>query len=340
LLVAICMLAAPSFLTAANIHVVTVRTENDLITAIEEELPVIFIEGLIPLHQTIFIHHHVTMQGNATLTVADNHRHFRVNAGGHLILDGDITLTRAVDYNGFGGGINVNNGIFTFYSGHIYNNRNSGPGGGLNIHSGRTYLNGGTISHNHAHNGGGINISLSNATLNMYSGYIHDNHATHNGGGINILYGNMYFINGKIKNNTALFGGGIYLGGILRRYYSLIMHGGLIKDNIAEFVGGAIYASGGDAFHEGGLIQLLDGTIQGNLAAGHGGIYISMLARSYVSPNMVIDRNYPCNRFDAINALTNNNWFGRLQTLSAIHFTALFAVAGIGIFVTKIKKNV
>jgi len=288
-----------SMLVIAAEHETVVRTEEELIIAISNQAAVIVIDELIPLSRTINIRHAVTLKGSGVITVADEHRHFDIFYNGHLTLDGDITLTRAAGYTGVGGGVHINLGVFTLYSGHIYNNHRRLHGGGISLFGGRAYIKGGTISHNQAFQGGGVYINV---------GYV-------------ILY------SGTVSDNRANFGGGIYMGFNESDNRTLIMRGGLITDNTADFVGGGIHC-------ENGTVYLLNGAIQSNRAAGHGGVYLCIITQRYVSTNMVINENTPVNRYDT-NDTFNIPWYTRVHIFSWIHLLALLSVASVGIFLTK-----
>jgi len=267
--------ALPPAMAGGNEAVV--RTEEELLAAIDSQAAVVVIDGLIPLSQEIVITHHLTLRGQGTLTVSDWHRHFVIRWNGHLVLDGDIILTRAADYDGYGGGVYVWAGVFTLHSGQIYGNR-------------------------------------------MYRG-----------GGILLVFGCVYLYGGAIWQNYAEFGGGIYIGSTLPLWHSdrvLTMRGGVIAENTAEFSGGGIYCYLS-------TLHLEHGTVRDNQAAGHGGIYISVMSTYQIGPGMQIEGNSPRNRHD----LTEVSWFARLQTLSVFHLLVLSAIAGIGIFVAKRRNN-
>jgi len=340
--------------TSATTIEVTVRTEEELLSAIDSRTPDIIIDGLIPLNDEIIVEHFVTIRGQGALTVAYNHRHFIIQENGHLVINGDITLTRATDHSGNGGGVHVaQDGIFTLYSGHIYSNYmrigggvrvdsghvyiNGGTinhnhavfGGGVSVDSGHIYINGGTISHNHAERGGGIEVRR--GTLYINDGNIKYNYATH-GGGISVDFGQLYLYDGSISHNNADLGGGIYIG--MRRgtdiSATMTMRGGEITENTAVFSGGGIHSYMS-------FVNLEQGTVQNNQATGHGGAYLSNMTIYHVGSEMLIDQNISANRHDA--SSQQLSLFEQLQTPSIIHIIALFALAGIALLITNMKKS-
>jgi len=195
---------------------VVVRTEEELLAAIDSQAAVVVIDGLIPLSQEIVIDHYLTLRGHGTLTVSDWHRHFRITWDGHLVLDGDIILTRAADYDGYGGGVDVWRGVFTLHSGQIYGNRQN-RGGGILLDFGQVYLYGGAIRQNHAELGGGVYIGStwtlwhSDRVLTMRGGVIAENTAEFSGGGIYSYMSTLHLERGTVRDNRAAGHGGVYI---------------------------------------------------------------------------------------------------------------------------------
>jgi len=191
---------------------IIVQTEEELLEAIGYLRPVVIIDGNIPLSQDIIVDQDLTLQGQGTLTVFDRHRHFYIKADGHLILDGDITLTRAEHYDDVGGGINVRGGTFTLKNGHIYNNR-AHFGGGLYVRNGSVRLYGGSVTHNHAEVGGGVKVGgLEDGVhaLTIDGSVVEENVAEFSGGGIFSMRGNLHLLRGSVLNNRAVGHGGVY----------------------------------------------------------------------------------------------------------------------------------
>jgi len=194
---------------------VVVRTEEELLTAIDSQAAVVVIDGLIPLSREIVINHHLTLHGQGALTVSDRHRHFVIETDGHLVLDGDIILTRAADYDGYGGALRIRGGVFTLHSGQIYGNRMY-RGGGISLDYGHVYLYGGAIRQNRAEVGGGVYIGStwnhdSVRILTMRGGVITENTAEFSGGGIYSYLSTLHLEHGTVRDNHAAGHGGVYI---------------------------------------------------------------------------------------------------------------------------------
>jgi len=122
-------------------------------------------------------------------------RHFMVDEGGNLTLNGIGTGTLTLDGNADlvtanRGGITIGAftgpGSATLGSGAVVTNNRTFNGGGVHIQfHGHLVIDGGVISHNFATtNGGGVNLSTATTTLNFISGQIINNTAVQNGGGV------------------------------------------------------------------------------------------------------------------------------------------------------------
>ena len=145
-------------------------------------------------------------------TISDNTAQRR---GGGVHVDSNSTFTMGPGIikgnyitdpstDSYGGGVRIDEAIFTMNSGEISGNRaesNVGCGGGaLDIVNGKFEMKGGTISGNTTKQfGGGILVST-NATFNMTNGTISGNTAGQQGGGV--------FVNGSGKITKT--GGTIY----------------------------------------------------------------------------------------------------------------------------------
>ena len=131
----------------------------------------------------------------------------------------------------------------------VYSNQKYG--GGVYVASGGTFnMNGGTISRNTAHSGGGVYVDLGD--------YDYDNSKEIPGGTFNMN-------DGTISGNMAYYGGGVYVhdGG------TFTMNGGTIIGN-AE-IGDAENEGGGVYVESGGTFNMTGGSITGNTAKGDGG---------------------------------------------------------------------
>ena len=170
-------------------------------------------------------------------------------------------------YEGSGGGVYIEGGIFTMTGGEIKTN-NAKNGGGVALDKGGTLeLSGsGEISGNTAGNnglGGGIcvgteaNAVENTGTLTMTGGEISDNTAA-GGGGIAVLHGTFTMSKGKVSGNTAAQKG----GGIFGYYYSSTDKAkGEIKVSDGEISGNTAEASG--VMAGGGICSLYKLTVSG-----------------------------------------------------------------------------
>jgi len=210
------------WLSTLSSNDITVRTEAELINAIQVRAGNITIDGYIALSDVIEIHHHVTLRGQGTLTVSDAHRHFIIGRLGHLTLNGNIYLKRATEYEGYGGGI-----------------------------------------------------------------FIHDTWRL-----------------------------------ALPRFF--VMRGGVIEDNTAVFSGGGIFTAMS-------TVELINGSIINNHAAGHGGVFSCASTYITVGHRMRIRNNTPSNRYDA----SPFSLLGFLSTPSIFHIIVVFLCIGVGIFYEK-----
>jgi hypothetical protein len=161
--------------------------------------------------------------------------------------NGSITYNSAAYY---GGGVRINEGVFTMESGRISNNNVRGEdavihygGGGVCLYGtgAEFYMYGGEISSNTATNGGGVAAS---GPFTMSGGVIKNNTARTNGGGVNIDGGEFTMTGGAIiSDNNAIStalddgGGGVAMtgsGGVFT------MSGGAISGNTANLGGGVL----------------------------------------------------------------------------------------------------
>jgi len=303
LIFALVVMAYPP--VAAHENEVVVQTENELLTAIENHVQTIVIDGYIPLSDEVIVTRNLTITGQGVLTVSDNHRHFAIEHGSHLVLDGDITLTRAANYIARGGGIVVRRGTFTLYDGQI--------------------------SDNYARWGGGVFLNLGNVNLN--GGSVRNNYAMF-GGGVYALGGHVTISGTNINSNHAERGGGIYIGTQLgeQNLPVLTMRGGVISDNFATFTGGGIFSSISNVFLERGVIS-------GNIASGHGGVYICVSTFHQIGSRIQIHDNYPRNRHEPPEMSLFERVIELLFSITIIHIIVLFALAGTGVYLSK-RKNV
>ena len=179
-----------------------------------------------------------------------------------VMLDGAISGNTMVDTSDFGGGVEIRpTGIFELVGGVISDNTAENGGG---VHSDGVFsMSGGKISNNQA-------IKLNPSENFGFGG---------RGGGVYMSdYGSFTMTNGEISNNTANFGGGVYM-----RYSSFSMSGGKISNNqvtnqtatLNDIYQYGTAGLGGGVFSEGpwgGSFTLSGGEISGNTAVCGGGV--------------------------------------------------------------------
>ena len=114
---------------------------------------------------------------------------------------------------GYGGGINIEDGIVTIKNNNITSN-SSYRGGGINIFNGTIIISGNTISNNSITWGCGAGISFGNGSINISNNNINDNFTQSSGAGICLLAGSGIINNNTINNNSTgtYNGGGIFVG--------------------------------------------------------------------------------------------------------------------------------
>ena len=148
------------------------------------------------------------------------------------------------------------------YNGNITDNKVAGTGdrvngGGVAIVDGVFLMHNGMISENVAHTGGGVALSRSSFTMN--DGVITQNSAINHiqgAGGIRILSSNVVIYAGEISMNDAGtgFGGGISLEtNIFAGPPLLLMLGGTVSGNRANY-GGGVFMASGDLIMAGGIV--------------------------------------------------------------------------------------
>lgn len=211
--------------------------------------------------------------------ISDNQTTGGASGGGGLQSDGQLTLTNT----------------------HVTSNR-ARIGGGIGHTVGTLTINGGSIKHNTAFDGGGGISSDSSGTLNVTGTAITDNRVTTGGlasgvgGGVSIgIGGTKTFTDSVIEGNAVTVHGDLDGGGgIFALGTALTLNNTKVKGN--KLIGEAGHGAG-IAFH-GGTLNLLNGSdVKGNLAAGRyslgGGIYTANLVNvPTVNVNgSAIDRN-------------------------------------------------
>jgi len=166
-----------------------------------------------------------------------------------------------------GGGVSIQeDGYFIMQNGSISKNTAKVGGGGGVWVSGNFEMHDGIISENSAEfSGGGVSV-FEVGHFAMQGGIISGNHSSRRGGGVS-LYGQFVFEYGTISDNSADYGGGVYVGSNLSTVNkgTLIMKGGSISNNSAGSDGGGVYLSNKCQF------SMIDGIISNNSAGSEGG---------------------------------------------------------------------
>lgn len=178
---------------------------------------------------------------------------------------------------------------FTMNSGTLSNNEsrsytpNSTPTGAVFVkYSAEFVLNNGTITGNCAHGGAGGGVAVMDelpteehgTAFTMNGGTISNNTASGyrcSGGGIYSCSNCVSLLGGRIENNSAYDGGGIYSEGNTEIYTTLHIQNALITGNTADQGGGLWFCPTGDA-----KLYMQDGAvIYGNTAASAGDDFAS-----------------------------------------------------------------
>lgn len=184
---------------------------------------------------------------------------------------------------------NAAKACFTMNGGTLSNNESrsytpySTPTGAVFVkHSAEFVLNDGTITGNCAHGGAGDGVAVMDqlpteeygTAFTMNGGTISNNTASGyrcSGGGIYSCSNYVSLLGGRIENNSAYDGGGVYSEGNTEIYTTLHIENALITGNTADQGGGLWFCPTGDA-----KLYMQDGAvIYGNTAASAGDDFAS-----------------------------------------------------------------
>lgn len=169
-----------------------------------------------------------------------------------------------------GAGILVEaSGSLALEGGTVCGNTTSGYGGGVFVR-GSLVMNGGAVAGNSSqYNGGGILIR-DGGTFEMNSGMVCCNSTQYgeaDGGGVYLRNNAVFTLNGgTIFGNRSAMGAGV--GGY--ESSKMIMNGGAVENNVTTWRR-ASAGGGGIQMTECLSLELLGGTIRGNVSAGYGG---------------------------------------------------------------------
>lgn len=176
----------------------------------------------------------------------------------------------------------MNGGTLSNNESHLYT-PNSTPTGAVFVkYSAEFVLNNGTITGNCAHGGAGGGVAVMDelpteehgTAFTMNGGTISNNTASGyrcSGGGIYSCSNYVSLLGGRIENNSAYDGGGVYSEGNTEIYTTLHIENALITGNTADQGGGLWFCPTGDA-----KLYMQDGAvIYGNTAASAGDDFAS-----------------------------------------------------------------
>ena len=176
----------------------------------------------------------------------------------------------------------MNGGTLSNNESHLYT-PNSTPTGAVFVkYSAEFVLNNGTITGNCAHGGAGGGVAVMDelpteehgTVFTMNGGTISNNTASGyrcSGGGIYSCSNYVSLLGGRIENNSAYDGGGVYSEGNTEIYTTLHIQNALITGNTADQGGGLWFCPTGDA-----KLYMQDGAvIYGNTAASAGDDFAS-----------------------------------------------------------------
>ena len=176
----------------------------------------------------------------------------------------------------------MNGGTLSNNESHLYTPYSTPTGAVFVKYSAEFVLNDGTITGNCAHDGAGGGVAVMDelpteehgTAFTMNGGTISNNTASGyrcSGGGIYSCSNYVSLLGGRIENNSAYDGGGVYSEGNTEIYTTLHIENALITGNTADQGGGLWFCPTGDA-----KLYMQDGAvIYGNTAASAGDDFAS-----------------------------------------------------------------
>ena len=176
----------------------------------------------------------------------------------------------------------MNGGTLSNNESHLYTPYSTPTGAVFVKYSAEFVLNDGTITGNCAHDGAGGGVAVMDelpteehgTAFTMNGGTISNNKASGyrcDGGGIYSCSNHVSLLGGRIENNSAYDGGGIYSEGNTEIYTTLHIQNALITGNTADQGGGLWFCPTGDAK----LYMQNGAVIYGNTAASAGDDFAS-----------------------------------------------------------------
>lgn len=189
---------------------------------------------------------------------------YNKDTGTFNMYSGTITdNTASTGYYDGGGGV-CNEGKFSMFGGHIFQNKSTNHGGGVYNGSGTFEMSGGEISNNTTINFGGGVFNKRGTFIMSDAAKISENKATC-GGGVYKESGTFTMSGGTITGNTAAgsaanaSGGGVY-----NKADAFTMSGGTITKNKSQYNGGGVY-------YKSGTFEMSGGAIADNETKEYGG---------------------------------------------------------------------
>jgi len=238
-------------------------------------------------------------------------RHFVVT-GGNLIFGAPGSGTLRIDGNaaanaeGNRGGVRVNSGIFTMYTGSAISNSRADNGGGVIVDGGSFYMHGGLIEHNqvlgNAADGGGVRLML--GRMYMTGGIIRANIAERNGGGIAVGNNSSSVSPTTFTMSGGTIGGPLVVdgntstgwgGGAMLASGTMYLDQGRIENNSTPSNGGGIAVGGGATGedHPRGASLVMRGggdkVIRANRANDGGGVFVDHFPAPGISPRLYME---------------------------------------------------
>ncbi len=211
---------------------------------------------------------------------------FALASGGTLEINGGtFEYNKCVGKKGYGGAIYAENGSILNITNSNFNlNEASYEGGAIALYKSIINITDSIIRNNKSYeDGGAVSVNFSELYIVGNTRFI-SNECKGDGGAILAEESEVIFDGGKISDNTASFGAGVFL----RYNTSFTMNGGIISNNISGDNGGGIGMYG---VRRACFVIINGGEITGN-TSGHQGGAISNLDSSLIINGGKIYNNY------------------------------------------------
>jgi hypothetical protein len=284
----------------------------------------------------------VTIRGEGNnvsiITGADSDtvvRAYGVAIGRDAVLEG-VTIIAGKSFTG--GGIDIRGGASPVIRGNLITANNAGSsesyGGGIFVSGGSPLIVANTFTKNHSAYGGGAIAIWDGSTAVVDSNYFEDNKADQYGGALNITRSSPTITGNTIISNTAFYGAGVDMYESAPEFTNNI-----IRQNIANALGGGVYLRNGSApsifansflsntayYYGGGLYMdrstasVSGNTFQYNEADTGGGIYIdrssATVARNIITNNIASYHGGGVHIHNSSATVDNNNIISNVATI-------------------------